>query len=261
MYSKYSSKVYGLISAAVLGMILVINIVNSRPSEAYSPRLANPEPQTSQLVAQAEQFTLPPLPYEYGALEAFIDRATMTIHHDKHHAGYVKNLNEAIALYPQLVGQSVEELLVNLESLPADVRTTIRNNGGGHANHTMFWSIMTPDSPGEPTGAIATEINSAFGDFSSFQTEFNTAGKTQFGSGWAWLVMNADGALEVMSTANQDSPLLEGKYPIMGNDVWEHAYYLKYQNKRADYLDAWWNVVNWDEVNNRLQAAQEFFNS
>lgn len=250
MYSKYSTKIYGFVSAIVLTLILVIGAFNSSTSVAST--------QTN-LIAQAESFTLPPLPYDYDALAAYIDPETMTIHHDKHHAGYVKNLNEAVASYPQLEGRSIEELLVGLETIPGDVRTTIRNNGGGHANHTMFWSIMTPDSQGEPTGEIASAIDETFGDFATFQTEFNTAGKTQFGSGWAWLVMNPDGSLEVTSTANQDSPLLEGKYPIMGNDVWEHAYYLKYQNKRADYLDAWWNVVNWDEVNNRLQAANSYF--
>ncbi|MEL6502178.1 MAG: superoxide dismutase, partial [Cyanobacteria bacterium J06623_1] len=177
------------------------------------------------LVAQAtEEFTLPPLPYDYDALSTYIDSETMTVHHDKHHAGYVKNLNEAIALHPELQGKSVEELLLNLDTVPADIMTTVRNNGGGHANHTMFWSIMTPDSQGKPTGEIAEAIASTFGDFATFQTEFNTAGKKQFGSGWAWLVMNSDGTLEVTSTPNQDSPLLAGQYPIMGNDVWEHAY-------------------------------------
>lgn len=250
MYSKYSPKIYGFISAIVLTLILVISAFNSSTSIASTP---------TNLIAQAEAFTLPPLPYEYDALAAYIDPETMTLHHDKHHASYVKNLNEAIADYPELEGQSVEELLSGLETIPDDIRTTVRNNGGGHANHTMFWSIMTPDSQGEPTGEIASAIDETFGDFATFQTEFNTAGKTQFGSGWAWLVMNPDGSLEVTSTPNQDSPLMEGKYPIMGNDVWEHAYYLKYQNKRADYLDAWWNVVNWDEVNNRLQAANSYF--
>ena len=207
--------------------------------------------------ADAEEFTLPPLPYAYDALEPSIDSETMSIHHDKHHMAYVKNLNEAIALHPELKGKSVEELLQNLDTVPEDILDTVRNNAGGHANHTMFWSIMTPDSQGEPTGAIAEAIDNTFGDFSTFQEEFNTAGKKVFGSGWAWLIVNSDGELEVVSTSNQDSPLMEGKYPIMGNDVWEHAYYLKYQNKRADYLDAWWNVVNWDEVNKRFEAAQE----
>ena len=254
MYSKCSTKIYGFISAIVFTMILVTSAFYSSTSTASQITSSQ-----ANSIAQAEQFTLPPLPYGYDALSTYIDTETMTLHHDKHHASYVKNLNEAVASYPQLKGQSIEELLVNLESIPGDVRNTIRNNGGGHANHTMFWSIMTPNSQGQPSGEIASAIDTTFGDFTTFQTEFNTAGKNQFGSGWAWLVMNPDGSLEVTSTADQDSPLLEGKYPIMGNDVWEHAYYLKYQNKRADYLDAWWNVINWDEVNNRLQAANSYF--
>lgn len=210
------------------------------------------------LVAQTQgEFTLPPLPYAYDALSEYIDAETMTLHHDKHHAGYVKNLNEAIASYPELQGMTVEELLSNLDEIPQDIQTTVRNNGGGHANHTMFWSIMTPDSSGEPTGAIAEAINETFGDFETFKQEFNDAGKSQFGSGWAWLVLDKDGNLAVTNTANQDSPISNGSYPIMGNDLWEHAYYLKYQNKRADYLDAWWNVVNWDEVNQRFERAKE----
>jgi superoxide dismutase, Fe-Mn family len=216
-------------------------------------------PQNTLVAQGAAKFTLPPLPYSYDALDAYIDSETMTLHHDKHHAKYVTNLNEAIALHPDLQGQSVEDLLLNLDTLPKDIMTTVRNNGGGHANHTMFWSIMTPESQGEPTGEIAEAINATFGDFATFQEEFNTAGKKRFGSGWAWLVMNDNKELEVISTANQDSPLMEGQYPIMGNDVWEHAYYLKYQNKREDYLNAWWNVVNWDEVNKRFQAANSFF--
>ena len=210
------------------------------------------------LVARAQgEFTLPPLPYAYDALSEYIDAETMTLHHDKHHASYVENLNEAIALHPELGGMTIEELLSNLDEIPEDIQTTVRNNGGGHANHTMFWSIMTPDSSGEPTGAIAEAIDDTFGDFETFQQEFNDAGKNQFGSGWAWLILDSDGNLAVTNTANQDSPISDGSYPIMGNDVWEHAYYLKYQNKRADYLDAWWNVVNWDEVNQRFERAKE----
>ena len=214
---------------------------------------------SNSLVAQTsqEEFTLPLLPYAYDALSEYIDAQTMTLHHDKHHAGYVEKLNEAIALHPELQGMTIEELLSNLDEIPQDIQTTVRNNGGGHANHIMYWSIMTPDSSGEPTGAIAEAINEAFGDFETFQQEFNDAGKSQFGSGWAWLVLDKDGNLAVTNTANQDSPISNGSYPIMGNDVWEHAYYLKYQNKRADYLDAWWNVVNWDEVNQRFERAKE----
>lgn len=207
-------------------------------------------------MAQAAEFELPPLPYAYEALEPYIDTQTMTIHHDRHHAGYVRNLNGAIAQHPDLSGKSVEDLLRDLDAVPEDIRNTVRKNGGGHANHTMFWEIMTPNGTGMPTGAIAEAINDTFGDFATFQQAFNAAGSGQFGSGWAWLILNQDGTLEITSTANQDSPFLDGDYPIMGNDVWEHAYYLKYQNRRGDYLDAWWNVVNWEGVNSRFEAAK-----
>lgn len=259
----YFKKVYGLIFSIALLAFLVVNGFQSSSSAASirennDLNLVN-NPISSGLVAQASgEFTLPPLPYAYDALATYIDSETMTIHHDKHHAGYVKNLNEAIAEYPELQGKSVEELLLSLDSVPEEIMTTVRNNGGGHANHTMFWSIMTPDAPAEPSGELAEAITTAFGDLDTLKETFNTAGKKQFGSGWAWLVMNSEGELEVTSTPNQDSPFINGQYPIMGNDVWEHAYYLKYQNQRADYLDAWWNVVNWDEVNNRFLAAQDF---
>lgn len=202
-----------------------------------------------------ETFKLPPLPYDYNALEPHIDAATMQFHHDKHHAGYVKNLNEAVNKYPQLKSKSAEELISDLNSVPEDIRTTVRNNGGGHVNHTMYWKIMSPNGGGEPTGAIATAIRETFGSFDAFKQQFNDAGNKRFGSGWAWLVRTKDGKLQITSTPNQDSPIKEGNYPILGNDVWEHAYYLKYQNKRADYLTAWWNVVNWNEVNKRFEQA------
>ena len=202
-----------------------------------------------------DTFDLPPLPYDYKALEPHIDEATMRFHHDKHHAGYVKNLNEAVNKYPQLKGKSAEELISDLNSIPEDIRTAVRNNGGGHVNHTMYWKIMSPNGGGEPTGALADAINKTFGSFENFKKQFNEAGSKRFGSGWAWLVRTKDGKLMVMNTPNQDSPYMEGMYPIMGNDVWEHAYYLKYQNRRADYLNAWWNVVNWDEVNKRFEKA------
>ncbi|MGK7912842.1 MAG: superoxide dismutase [Synechococcus sp.] len=203
----------------------------------------------------AEVFTLPPLPYDYDSLNPYIDTQTMMLHHDKHHAGYVRNLNAAIAEYPELQDMSLEALLRSLGTLPEDIRTTVRNNGGGHANHSLFWVSMSPDGGGEPSGAIADAIAASFGDFDSFKEAFHTAGAKQFGSGWAWLVLNGDGDLEVTSTANQDSPLLDGNVPILGNDVWEHAYYLNYQNRRTDYLDAWWNVVNWDAVNQTYEEA------
>ena len=211
--------------------------------------------------AATKEFTLPPLPYAYDALNDYIDTETMTVHHDRHHAGYVRKLNGAIANYPELQSKSIEELLSNINNLPLNIRATVRKNGGGHANHTMFWEIMTPDGQGRPSGAIAAAINQAFGDFETFKQTFNSAGKTRFGSGWVWLVLDRNGRLTVMNTPNQDSPLMDGYYPIMGNDVWEHAYYLKYQNRRGDYLNAWWNVVNWDEVNNRLERGKAYLAS
>lgn len=200
---------------------------------------------------------LPPLPYDYSALEQVIDAETMRLHHDRHHAAYVNNLNEALQAYPDLQGSSVESLLRDLESVPEDIRTTVRNNGGGHLNHTIFWQIMSPDGGGQPTGEIAQAIEQTFGSFEEFQTQFNEAGSDRFGSGWVWLVRNGDGQLEIVSTPNQDSPIMEGQYPIMGNDVWEHAYYLRYQNQRGEYLENWWNVVNWPEVNRRFQLASQ----
>lgn len=200
-------------------------------------------------------FTLPDLPYAYDALEPNIDKETMTLHHDKHHAAYVNNANAALEKHPELADKSVEELLKEIDSVPEDIRTAIRNNAGGHANHAMFWELLSPNGGGEPTGAVKDAIDEAFGSFGDFKEKFNAAATGRFGSGWAWLVL-ADGKLEVTSTPNQDSPLMEGKTPILGLDVWEHAYYLKYKNVRADYIGAFWNVVNWDEVNNRLEAAK-----
>ncbi len=200
---------------------------------------------------------LPPLPYPYNALEPHIDARTMELHHDKHHASYVSNLNKALENNANLRNQSVESLIRNLNQVSEDIRTTVRNNGGGHVNHSMFWEIMSPNGGGEPTGAIAEAINETFGSFETFKEQFNQAGSGQFGSGWVWLVRNAQGQLEITSTPNQDSPLMDGQYPIMGNDVWEHAYYLNYQNKRGEYLNSWWNVVNWEEVNRRFERASQ----
>ncbi len=193
-------------------------------------------------------FTLPPLPYAYDALEPHIDKETMTIHHDKHHAAYVDKLNAALEGQSDLASRSVEEIISNLDAVPENVRTAVRNNGGGHANHTLFWEIMTPGGSKEPVGELADAIKSSFGSFEDFKKKFNDAGATRFGSGWAWLVKTKDGKIDVISTPNQDNPLMEGHQPILGNDVWEHAYYLKYQNRRPDYLAAWWNVVNFDKV-------------
>ena len=196
---------------------------------------------------------LPPLPYDFGALEPHIDAQTMQVHHDKHHGTYVTNLNAAVEKHAELGSKSAEDLIKNLNAVPEDVRTAVRNNGGGHVNHSMFWQIMAPKAGGEPSGKVGDAIKQSFGSFAEFQTKFNDAGTKRFGSGWVWLVRTKDGKLDIISTANQDNPMMEGHWPIMGNDVWEHAYYLKYKNVRADYLKAWWNVVNWKEVEKRFK--------
>ena len=198
-------------------------------------------------------FTLPPLPYDFAALEPHIDAKTMEIHHGKHHQTYVNNLNAAVEKAPELASKSLDDLMRGVNSLPEAVRTAIRNNGGGHWNHSMFWQIMAPKSGGEPGGALGAAIKSAFGDFAKFREQFSAAGVGRFGSGWAWLI-NSGGKLSITSTPNQDTPLMEGKKAIFGLDVWEHAYYLKYQNRRPDYINAWWNVVNWKEVEKRFSA-------
>ena len=199
--------------------------------------------------------SLPPLPYDAAALEPHIDTTTMQIHHGKHHQAYVTNLNAALDKHPEWHEKSLEELLANLNRVPEDIRTAVRNNGGGHHNHSLFWKWMGPKAGGEPRGALASAIEKAFGDFAKFKERLSNAGMTRFGSGWAWLIVTRDGKLEVTSTANQDSPIMDGNTPILGVDVWEHAYYLKYQNRRADYLAAWWNVVNWAGVQDRYSAA------
>lgn len=200
-------------------------------------------------------FSLPQLPYEYNALEPHIDKETMNIHHTKHHNTYVTNLNAALEGQEDLAGKSLEELLANIESVPENIRTAVRNNGGGHANHSLFWELLSPNGGGEPTGELAEAIAAKFGSFESFKEEFAKAATTRFGSGWAWLTVK-DGELELSSTANQDSPLMEGKTPILGLDVWEHAYYLNYQNRRPEYIASFWNVVNWDEVSKRYASAK-----
>jgi Fe-Mn family superoxide dismutase len=194
---------------------------------------------------------LPALPYDFAALEPHIDTLTMQIHHGKHHAAYVNNLNAALEKHPELQGKSAEDLIRNLAAIPEGIRAAVRNNGGGHVNHSMFWQIMGPGKGGAPTGAIAAAITKTFGGFDAFKEQMGKGGVGRFGSGWVWVVESA-GKLSIESTANQDNPMSDGKKPIMGIDVWEHAYYLKYQNRRPDYLAAWWNVVNWDEVNKRL---------
>lgn len=198
-------------------------------------------------------FTLPPLPYPSDALEPHIDKMTMEIHHGKHHNAYVTNLNKALESAPQLASKSLEELLANnCAAVPENIRTAVRNNAGGHANHSMFWQIMGPKAGGQPSGALADAIKSAFGGFDPFKEKLAAAATGRFGSGWAWLLKDSSGKLEINSTANQDSPLMEGKHPVLGLDVWEHAYYLKYQNRRPDYIAAWWNVVNWEEIGKRF---------
>jgi len=199
-------------------------------------------------------FTLPSLPYDFAALEPHIDAKTMEIHHGKHHQTYVNNLNAAIEKAPELASKSLDDLMRNASKLPEAVRTAIRNNGGGHWNHSMFWQIMSPKAGGEPGGNLGAAIKSAFGDFAKFREQFSAAGVGRFGSGWAWLLNNG-GKLSITSTPNQDNPLMDGQKAIMGLDVWEHAYYLKYQNRRPDYITAWWNVVNWKEVEKRFSQS------
>jgi Fe-Mn family superoxide dismutase len=193
-------------------------------------------------------FELPPLPYAYNALEPYIDEQTMMLHHDKHHNSYLTKFNAALEKHPELASKRAEDIVADLENVPSDIRTAVRNHGGGYVNHSLFWQIMTPGGGGEPSGTLADEIKKSFGNFSDFKDQFSAAATGQFGSGWAWLVVDASGTLQVTSTPNQDSPLSQGLKPILGLDVWEHAYYLKYQNKRPDYITAWWSVVNWPKV-------------
>jgi Fe-Mn family superoxide dismutase len=200
-------------------------------------------------------FEVPPLPYDYNALEPYIDTQTMQIHHDLHHGAYVTNLNNAIK-ESAVASWSLEDLVSRINEVPENIRTAVRNNAGGHINHSMFWQIMGPNKGGAPSGELASAIDQTFGSFEKFKEAFKDAGVKRFGSGWVWLVLDKGGQLQVISTANQDNPLMDGLYPVMGNDVWEHAYYLKYQNKRPAYLDAWWNVVNWDVVASRYQQAR-----
>jgi Fe-Mn family superoxide dismutase len=211
--------------------------------------------QTAAPAAAAKGYTLPKLGYAYDALEPHIDAKTMEIHYTKHHQGYVDKLNAALANHPDLAKMPAEDLIKKLDAIPEEIRTAVQNNGGGHVNHTFFWKIMGPGKGGEPKGELAEAIKAKFGSFAAFKEALANAGGSRFGSGWAWLVKNADGSLEIISTANQDSPLTLGKTPIVGVDVWEHAYYLKYQNKRPDYLAAWWNVVDWDQAAKNYAGA------
>src|SRR5579884_2373815 len=201
-------------------------------------------------------YQLPPLPYANNALEPHIDAQTMEIHHDRHHAAYVNNLNAAIEKHPEIGNKSVEDLISNLNAVPEDIRTAVRNNGGGHANHSLFWQIMGPNGGGQPPAGRLADALAKLGSLDEIKQKVNAAGAARFGSGWTWISANKDGSLQIESTPNQDSPLMEGRTPILGIDVWEHAYYLKYQNRRPDYLNAWWNVVNWDEVGKRYDALR-----
>ena len=201
-------------------------------------------------------YTLPPLAYPYNALEPHIDARTMEIHHTKHHQAYINNVNNALKTHPELESKSVEALIANINAIPEDIRNVVRNNGGGHANHTFFWTVIGPHAGGQPKAQVSAAINQAFGSFDAFKEKLAQAATTRFGSGWAWLSV-ANGKLEISSTANQDSPLMEGKTPILGIDVWEHAYYLHYQNRRPDYIAAFWNVVNWEEVERRFNAVKK----
>ena len=230
-----------LLKASGLGLVAVAGL---KASDVFATALP-----------AEDAFTLPPLPYGFAALEPHIDAKTMEIHHDKHHAAYVKNLNEAVAKAPELKGKSVAELLAKLDAVPEAIRMAVRNNGGGHANHSLFWTLMSPKGGGEPSGAIAKAIDAQLGGFPKFKEAFGKAAATRFGSGWAWLVAGQGGKLAIASTPNQDTPISEGLVPLLGLDVWEHAYYLKYQNRRPEYVAAWWNTVNWDEVNRRLSAV------
>ncbi|NDJ16432.1 superoxide dismutase [Myxacorys almedinensis] len=250
---------------ALLGVVLSAIVVACQPTQpvgSQSPT-ASPSPAVTTLPVaypdrelSASPAQLPPLPYAANALNQAIDAQTMQIHHDRHHQTYVDNINDALKDQPNVQKLSVEAMLRDLNQVPEAIRQTVRNNAGGHLNHTIFWQIMAPNGGGQPTGAIAQEINQTFGSFEEFRKQFNAAGSDRFGSGWVWLVRNPQGQLQIVSTPNQDNPISDGSYPIMGNDVWEHAYYLRYQNQRAQYLNNWWNVVNWDEVNRRTQASQ-----
>jgi Fe-Mn family superoxide dismutase len=203
------------------------------------------------------EYTLPPLPYDYAALEPHIDAKTMEIHYTKHHQTYITNLNNALKDHPQLEGKTIEDLISHLDAVPEAIRAAVRNNGGGHANHSLFWQLMKPGGGGEPTGALAQAITAELGGFPAFKEAFGKAGLTRFGSGWAWLIVGKDGKLAVTSSPNQDNPIMDGLKPLLGLDVWEHAYYLKYQNRRADYIAAWWNTLNWDEIGRRYSAAKK----
>jgi Fe-Mn family superoxide dismutase len=262
MSKFFFRKIALLLTSLVMGIVLISGQVllpagSQSPGQtaiaATFPPVASPDGELS-----AGPAKLPLLPYAYTALEKAIDAETMKLHHDGHHASYVNNLNDALKEEPDLQKKSVEALLRDLNSVPENIRTKVGNNGGGHLNHTIFWQIMSPEGGGEPTGEIASEIKQTFGSFDQFKQQFNQAGGDRFGSGWVWLVRNSTGELQIVTTPNQDNPIMNGAYPIMGNDVWEHAYYLRYRNRRGEYLNNWWGVINWSEVNRRSQVSLQF---
>ncbi len=245
-------RVFRLMLPAIAVLSLCLALLTGMQPKTVSAHAAPVVVATSETAS----FQVSPLPYAYDALAPYIDAQTMRLHHDKHHQAYVTGLNAAIAKHPDLKNKTAEELIQHLDLIPEDIRISVRNYAGGHLNHSIFWQTMAPNHGGVPTGDIAAAINQTFGSFDTFKQKFNEVGMKRFGSGWVWLVRTRDGKLALTSTANQDSPLLENQYPLLGNDMWEHAYYLTYQNRRADYLNAWWNVVNWDQVNQRLMQAK-----
>jgi Fe-Mn family superoxide dismutase len=248
----------GLAGAGVIGAGRGGDLLTASAEELLNPNSSRKE---KAMATQAKEtpmaFQVPALPYAFDALEPYIDAKTMEIHHDKHHGAYVTNLNKALEGQAALQGKSIDDLLGGLDQVPENIRTAVRNNGGGHWNHSMFWKIMKKGGGGEPKGDLAAAITSAFGSFAEFRTKFNAAAMGRFGSGWAWLLFDKNGKLAIESTPNQDNPIMSGGKPVMGLDVWEHAYYLKYQNRRADYVEAWWNVVNWDAIADNFAAAKK----
>lgn len=240
--------------AVVIFICCLWSNFNDSPISAAIP--LNPSRVTQIAQTNSGEFIQAPLEYNYSALEPYIDGQTMEIHYTKHHRGYLNKFKKSLQKHPELQGKSLEQLLGNLDSIPSDIRSSVRNNGGGHYNHTLFWSIMSPNGGGQPTGELGTAINNSFGSFEQFKEQFKAEGLKRFGSGWVWLVQNKNGRLEITNTPGQDNPIMEGKYPILGSDVWEHAYYLSYKNSRGNYLDSWWNTINWNEVSKRFEEAK-----
>ena len=239
-----------------IGSVAAILAPGAAPAFARTPLRTLSLLDASMAAQAGAAYTLPPLPYDYAALEPHIDVATMRLHHDRHHATYVTNLNNALANYPAWQGRDIVDVLYHINDVPEAIRTTVRNNGGGHLNHSIFWATMGPNGGGQPVGALADAINSAFGDFAAFKARLTDAATRQFGSGWGWLVLDGAKQLQVISRPNQDAPVMDGLAALVGVDVWEHAYYLKYQNRRADYLTAWWNTINWESVGKRFDQAR-----